>query len=248
MHSSIGGFYHFFRIVIFGMSHYNINKIRSEVTKLPLPMVHLCVAKYFIDHTDMITDIPLFYLGSISPDAVHMRAGMVPADKSRSHLKNAAWEKTRDNAIWTASVIDFYRLNRDQSFVLGYCLHLMTDIYWNSTFYNAYKAKYLNDTSPIQDIRMAYYNDTDQLDLLLYQSISRFTDLWDALGNAPPQSLFDFVSADEVEAWKQRTLHWYDAGESTHQNPIRYLSIEDLNTFIDDCGKYVCDHFMRLNH
>lgn len=52
---------------------------------MPLPMVHLCAANKLIDYIN-IKDISSFYLGSISPDAVHMREDYIPDDKSKSHL------------------------------------------------------------------------------------------------------------------------------------------------------------------
>ena len=50
---------------------------------MPLPMVHLSTAVKI--STIQGLKSPEFYLGSISPDAVHMRTGFVRDDKTRSH-------------------------------------------------------------------------------------------------------------------------------------------------------------------
>ena len=50
---------------------------------MPLPMVHLSTAVKI--NTLQGLKSPEFYLGSISPDAVHMRTGFVRDDKIRSH-------------------------------------------------------------------------------------------------------------------------------------------------------------------
>ena len=50
---------------------------------MPLPMVHLSTAVKI----NILQGVksPEFYLGSISPDAVHMRDGFVLDNKTRSH-------------------------------------------------------------------------------------------------------------------------------------------------------------------
>ncbi len=47
---------------------------------MPLPMVHLGVAKHLTESLN-ISDKSSFYLGSIAPDAVHMRNNFQPQDK-----------------------------------------------------------------------------------------------------------------------------------------------------------------------
>lgn len=64
---------------------------------MPLPIVHLGVAKEMIEKLN-ITDIPAFYLGTISPDAVHMRNHSKKEDKNISHLRNADMENRKNNA------------------------------------------------------------------------------------------------------------------------------------------------------
>lgn len=203
---------------------------------MPLPMVHLGVAKYFVDHASQQFDAPMFYLGSISPDAIHKRINPEPNAKSISHLFAEG-----DN--WSKNVMDFYESNAADLFALGYCIHIITDIFWRDTLNKEYQEKYNRDKSAIQDLRMAYYNDTDQLDLVLFNTCSWRKEIWDLLESAQVQPLEGLVSSDEVEAWKQRTLRWYDSGESEHKNPIKYITVEDLHAFIENCGKYVSELF-----
>ena len=52
---------------------------------MPLPMVHLSVAHCLIqDHG--YPDSPTFYLGSIAPDAIHVRPGTAQKEKHVVHL------------------------------------------------------------------------------------------------------------------------------------------------------------------
>ena len=51
-------------------------------------MVHLGVArKIALTDLNLIND-PLYYLGSIAPDAIHSRAGSSKIDKTKNHLRN----------------------------------------------------------------------------------------------------------------------------------------------------------------
>lgn len=47
------------------------------------------------------------------------------------------------------------------------------------------------------------------------------------------------VSADEAERWKQRTLHWYDSGESQHKNPIWFFTYEKLLDFAENTAEKI---------
>jgi len=53
---------------------------------MPLPMVHLGVAYNIIESGFNVSDLPSFYLGVISPDAIHMRQNANKLDKHRTHL------------------------------------------------------------------------------------------------------------------------------------------------------------------
>lgn len=201
---------------------------------MPLPLVHFGVAKYYVDHVNRNLDTSDLYLGSISPDAVHKRINPEPNAKSISHLYV-------DGDSWLKNALNFYESNKTNPFAVGYCIHILTDIYWRDTINKEFKEKYDRDTTAIQDSRMAYYNDTDQLDLVLFNTCIWRNEIWIDLESAHAQSLKGLVSSDEVDAWKQRTLHWYDSGESEHKNPIRYITLEDLHSFIEKCGNFAVE-------
>ncbi len=54
---------------------------------MPLPMVHLAVAVQLAARHDQFPS-PAFLLGSLSPDAIHMRPDSVGDDKEKTHLTN----------------------------------------------------------------------------------------------------------------------------------------------------------------
>jgi hypothetical protein len=52
---------------------------------MPWPMVHFAIAEKLFDHEPL----PEFLLGSIAPDAIHMRENTTRQDKNKTHLCRA---------------------------------------------------------------------------------------------------------------------------------------------------------------
>lgn len=197
---------------------------------MPLPIVHLGVAKNLLDKIK-VDNISSYYLGSIAPDAVHMRENSKREDKNTSHLHNTdieIWKINAKNLILTKST------KENSDFYCGYGIHILTDIYWNETIYAMFISRYDEDKTPAQDKTWAYYNDTDKLDFELYKKYEHRPEIWDYLQNIKAIEIDSLVSADEVSAWKNRTLHWFDSGESQHKNPIKYIFYDDLLSFMKE--------------
>jgi len=200
---------------------------------MPLPMVHFGVSHNL---TSMLKprDISLFYLGSIAPDAVHVRENFTREDKNISHLYNA------DMEIWKKNAVNFITKDND-GFYVGYGIHILTDIYWSETVFSMFKVRYSEDKTPIQDEQRAYYNDTDQLDFELRDKWDYSNEVWDYLLNCKSVDTNSPVSPIEVDLWKEQVLHWFDKGESKHKNQIKYVSLDDLATFMMDTTARIRD-------
>lgn len=154
---------------------------------MPLPMVHLGTAHGIIENSLLpVRDLPAFYLGSIAPDGVHMRANPGPEAKVISHLG------TRHTSDLTPVVSFLQRCAgaENPDFFLGYAAHVLTDAYWNEQVYGPYTARYSEAPSPVQTVRQAYYGDTDQIDLLLYRELPWREEVWAYLKQARGQKYF----------------------------------------------------------
>lgn len=206
---------------------------------MPLPMIHLCTAVKI--NSLKCSKSPEFYLGSIAPDAVHMRPGFVRDDKVKSHCN--AREIAAIGKLEPLCEKIEKSVGKEQEFLLGYLVHILTDLFWENTILKTYEKRYEADLAPLQDRRMAYYNDTDQLDFAFYEKESWRPGIWELLGQATVFSLEGAVSSEEVAAWKSRTLNWYHRGKSQHTNPIKYISYEELEAFAGSAaGK--CDEYL----
>ena len=213
---------------------------------MPLPMVHLSVAKKIIEAGFEIKDLSRFYLGSISPDAIHMRKNADRLAKKITHLGSSSsvsmnfTDESEDGYI--NIMLDFVKINKDKiniDFLWGYVIHILTDMYWSKMVHNKFTEDYKKDTAPIQDERWAYYNDTDRLDQVLFNECEWKNDVWQSLQNVAYFDFLDLLSAQEIKAWNERTLHWFDSGESQHKNPIKYITQADIEIFISVCSEII---------
>ena len=115
---------------------------------MPFGMTHLCIAKNLNERlSKVIKDVPQFYLGNMAPDAVHNRANYVSDYKKASHLYDGdeKWGMIDDNDRWIKNVVNFFNKHKnseDHDFALGYCVHILSDIYSNITEWIPFKQKY----------------------------------------------------------------------------------------------------------
>lgn len=205
---------------------------------MPLPMVHLAVSEKLTSAFE-ITDRGSFWLGSIAPDAVHMRDNYRGEYKLASHLRDSAEtpkEIVLERAIEMIRTADNGE-NRD--FVVGYGVHVATDMIWNRTIFADFKRNFQEAGLPTDEQKNVYYNDTDRLDFLLFESLPWRERVWQELSRSESVGLNGLVSAVEVERWKQRTLHWFDSGESQHKNPIWYFTYEKLLDFAGNTAEQI---------
>lgn len=205
---------------------------------MPLPMIHLGVA---VKLNIPITKSAEFYLGNIAPDAVHMRNGFVHEDKTRSHC-NARNINAIDELLPLCGMIEG-SIGAKREFLFGYLVHILTDIFWSDSVLMVFKERYYSDPEPVQDRRMTYYNDTDQLDFEFYNRLDWRENVWSMLASAQGFDVAGAVSKEEVTLWRDRTLDWYSRGQSQHGNPVKYITYDELEEFTDyaaqKCEEYI---------
>ena len=210
---------------------------------MPLPMVHLAVAYALKDESFAGHDKAAYFLGANAPDSIHKREGWTAHDKDVSHLrvdvpkenKHAELEK-RILALWTARTGD----PKKDSFLAGCCVHLLTDVVWAKLLRRPYFEPHYNaDPNPAQDMRTAYYNDTDLADLDLYNTCPWRSEVFSLLAGAEGMDFGDMVSARETELWRDHILQFYDNMDMDRYIPAKYILPEDINAFIEQAQAYI---------
>jgi hypothetical protein len=189
-------------------------------------MVHLAAALRVCDALGREPS-PEFLLGSLAPDAIHMRPGTGREDKSRVHLHRAI---EADGLPAVRRLYDTLCGEQPDAcdLALGYAVHLLTDVLWVEGVFMPFRAALM---LPRDEERALYYRETDEVDRLLYVKSPWRPGVWRALAVARPADLPELLTAGEIDRWRNRTLSWFDALPAASVPP-RYLTCERIEGFI----------------
>ena len=218
---------------------------------MPLPMVHLAVAHALKDEAFAKGDPAAYFLGANAPDSIHKREGWTRHDKDISHLRidlpaDNKQEELRQRilALWADRTGD----PREDSFLAGCCVHLLTDMVWYVLLHQPYFQPHYNaDPNPAQDMKTAYYNDTDLADLDLYNTCPWRKEVFSLLAGAEGMDFGDMVSARETELWRDHILQFYDNMDMDRYIPARYILPEDIAAFITQATEYIREALVSPN-
>ncbi len=200
--------------------------------KMPLPMVHLAVAVGLGGDQS-----PAFLLGSIAPDAIHMRPQTDRESKAVTHLMSPA--DSADHVRLRQMLSEHSAL---PAFAAGYAAHLLTDRLWEETMVIQFR-----DAVPPElneaDRRTLYYHETDQVDFNLYHHMAWRPEVWERLKRSTAPDFPPLLSADEIAAWRDRTLSWFeDPHHEPHSLPY-YISDEMVQQFITETIRQISQYF-----
>lgn len=207
---------------------------------MPLPMVHIAVAREILRLGGAGRDEGAFYLGAIAPDAVHMRAGYTSQYKADAHFC-AIWSRKYDPALWRERTLAALAKCRGDDFCVGYAAHVLTDIVWNNTVgaraHDAFEA----DPAPALSRAAAYYNDADLVDILLHGKLAWRASAFAALSGAKARAFGALVAQEECARWQARVLAWFDAHRARDYLPLRYMTEAAVDEFILAAAREIAD-------
>lgn len=211
---------------------------------MPLPMVHISVAALLEERGDVsVTDRAAYYLGSIAPDGIHMRKDPAPDAKIISHLSARSPENIGNVTVFCEKFPEYEANGVSRDYLTGYMVHVLTDIYWKQEFYDGFVERYNADPAPVQEVRTAYYNDTDVADIRLYHSHPKREEVWALLRTAKGDDLPGLLTGEEADLWNARTLDWYDVPRE--YLPVRYATEESIRAFIESAAKLIRDYLVQ---
>ena len=130
---------------------------------MSLLMSHLYVAETLLNKIE-IKKIPQYYLGSIVPDATEI-------PERNTHLNNKIEKMNTEYYInkWKSNVIDYfikYRTKNNYDFLIGYCIHILTDIYFYKNVIEPFIQYYKNNH--IENFSNILANEFAQIDYEIY--------------------------------------------------------------------------------
>ena len=215
---------------------------------MPLPMVHLSVARCLAqDHR--YPDSPAFYLGSIAPDAIHVRPDTDQKDKHVVHLVDADGPHLDRLRALLASG-EAAQACGGRAFVAGYAAHILTDVAWRAEIILPFRRPRV-ERMPYAELRALYYNECDKLDLDLYDEQPWRPAVWELLRAAQAQDVGLegeplLLTADEIDGWRVRTLGWFDAHRDKAGYRPQHITRERVWPFIRQAADQVAAQLADL--
>lgn len=199
---------------------------------MALQMVHLLVARQWAQAHDAYKDCPEFYLGAISPDAIHIRDGNDKSRKDEFHLYN--WREPH-----VENVLEYWR-EHHSPFDIGYGVHVLTDAQWVPRFRQRLpqlmNAEGRLDTS-------TYYNDTYVTDFELYRECGG-CELFDRIERACAPENHPLLTQAEFDAWRQDMLNMY-RGKCPKNDPVKYITRAYVEAFVEDAQEMLREVYDR---
>ncbi len=228
---------------------------------MPFTMTHLYIAKNIYKFSNIsIKDLSQFYLGTIAPDAVHNRANYKPEYKKLSHLYagEEGWGKIANNDEWIENAINLllnHRNSKNYDFILGYCVHILSDVYNNIAVWTPLKQKYQLDynggfhqqESEKLDYGRLYQQENEKIDIELALILDNKDDFWYYIEKSKAISLNDVIFEDEIEKQKENILyHWYKDKERQDISSNKLITIQSTMKFIEDASNFIIDKLACL--
>ena len=204
---------------------------------MPLPMIHLSVAVN-IERNLGLENSPLFFLGSISPDAIHMRIDSSSKDKSKTHYKGETKDESLENVRIMLKCAKALEEEDLKIFILGYCTHILTDLVWLDTVYKNYRTTLAQSKLELEH-RALYYKETDYIDFKLYREAPWRERIWNELSISKAIDFHDILTSEEIENWKIRTLTWFDDDEKDPKIPPEFIKEDMIDEFVIEATEYI---------
>ena len=200
---------------------------------MALTMVHLLAADKWAAGHPRFADSPEFFLGAISPDAIHVRDHGDKSRKDMFHLYN--WRSPHPEPV-----IEYWNEHR-APFDIGYGVHVLTDAQWVPR----YMKRLPGLLEPEGKLNIdQYYNDTFVTDFRLFHKIPRLTELLDMVEAAEPAADHPLLTADEFDQWRRMIVKAY-RGECPKNGPVRFVDEAYVLEFVDDCVSMIDDVYAR---
>lgn len=199
--------------------------------------MHLYVARVVAENFH-ISDKSQYYLGVIAPDSVNLDGFAEKAVRWESHIRD------KDFMKWYEKVSAFYRKNRgtfpDRDLLLGYAVHILTDLAWDGYYFNVIRPHMLSlENPPIPDWQACVQ------DCFRYEGSQIHADWWEhevkeQLRRARPLGIHS-VSAELLERYRRYMTEEY---ESTLQAETPLFIGKDILDELaketrEKCGTYL---------
>ena len=157
-----------------------------------------------------------YYLGVLAPDAPNTYGFGKKEDRWLAH------QRKKDYNEWRKSLKEFYQKeknNYEEDFLLGYYIHILTDIVYDDFIYLKVREKIIEDGYSMEESHDIMRNDMDKY---YFKEIS---DIKEILNKENTTYEINGISKELMGKWKDKTLN-----ELSNINKSRYISDDVINT------------------
>ncbi len=218
-------------------------------------MTHMEVAYNLINHLKIKEGREEFILGSVAPDSVHFRDPFKIEDKVHSHLFEGCgvWSDTQDYDRWMTNINEFWdKYGEDEMdvrrrmFILGICVHCVTDFYNDLLIWRSLQNEYL-PAMTLEDFRSEYYPEAQKVDKWLFQNSRNSEEIVKLLLAAKETDLEDYIHAEDTAAMKKHLVDTqYNLPETVDVSGYKYYPSDKILWFVETVSDRI--HGMILNH
>lgn len=194
-------------------------------------MIHLLAAREWAAGRAMYEGSPEFFLGAISPDAVHARAHVEKADKQKSHLGNHG--KPNFDALAE------YIAERQTAFDIGYIVHLISDPIWCAKYRRELPGLFGADGHTIPAL---YYPDCANVEAELCDQ-----GLLDLIERATAPSDNPLLCAGDISKWRDMVVAQYREPERDARGR-GIITREFVLDFVSEVAESTDEIMRRLNY
>ncbi|SFB22268.1 hypothetical protein SAMN05216312_104547 [Cohnella sp. OV330] len=206
---------------------------------MPWPMVHFAISDLMFDGNPS----PDLLLGSIAPDAVHVRGQISREEKGETHFVQNGMLPEK---VWIVRQFNAYSSQRPepawQDFVLGYFTHIYTDVRWTDTLYAEFERE-CTEAAGGGVLRSIFTREVSQVEFELQRSMDA-RNLLQRLSTAKGFALEYLVTREEVVAYSRQKSEWLnDPGQEPRIQPI-YFTAQKVNQFIKETAEELKEIFL----
>ena len=203
---------------------------------MALIMVHLLVADRWAQGHPEYLDSPEFYLGAISPDAIHIRDHDDKSRKDAFHLYN--WQRLHREPV------EAYWREHHAPFDIGYGVHVLTDCQWVPRYETLLPGIMREDGRLNTTV---YYNDTFVTDFALLRREPRLKAILDMIERARVPTDHPLLTEYEFTEWRRVMLEAY-RGECPKHDPVQFIDEAYIDAFVADAIPLIDEIYTEVFH
>lgn len=168
-----------------------------------------------------------YYLGLLAPDAPNLNGFAEKIERWTAHLRKKDYNEWKDNlnAFYSKE-----KNNYPKDFILGYYIHIMTDIIYDELLYLKVKEKILNDNYKNEDAHDIMREDMDKYSFNeieeIKEKLKEKTDYYDILN----------INKELLSKWKDKEISFFP-----RINNSKYITEDIINTLSEEVYKMILE-------